>query len=224
MPNEPIIIIAGLADAAHVADLQRMADHVQRTIVLAAPPVEASGRLPGTNALDFTSHLEWEPVIEACRNVAKQGDLALFREHQLRHEGTAEVVRALGLRCIALDADVGYDDDPAWVTSRIESLQKSVAVEAYAIDLFTDVAASWDFFQETRPDELGPADIREIGERFPLVLSADLNEANVRQVMSFPTLRGLLMTCNEVEPWYPAHRHVMPYELIRSVLRVIWNL
>lgn len=225
MSNEPTILVAGLADPAHAADLQRMADEARRVIVLAAPLQVSGGRLAGATALDFTSYLEWEPVLEACRASARPGDLVLFREHQLRHEATAEAVRTLGLRAVALDADVSHDDVPARIAARIESLQKSTTMEAYALDLFTDVHASWDYFQrEAGPDALGPAALRKIGERFPLVLSADVSAANIRQVASFPGVRGILLTCDEVAPSYPAHRHVSSFESISAALHALWGL
>lgn len=222
---EPVILLTGVADEAHADELLAMAARAGQSLVLAASPV-TGGRpaLPGASCLDLTSYLDFDECTAVCRASARRGQLVLVREPQLRGTGLSDVVRDLGLPCVALDSDVSYDTDPSWVTGRIEDVMSACTLSHYAIDMFTDVQESWGFLMnEMRPDELSPSDLKDICERFPILLSADITEENVVNVASFPGVRGVFLTCDETQPFYSVDRHVMSFEDIRRCLRVLLN-
>lgn len=218
----PTVLLSGLGDPSHIKELRALAESVGGSLLTVVPP--GTRHVLGADGIDLTAYIDWESCIEACRRSAVHGGRVFVREPQIRYERLANVIRSLELRVVALDTDVSYDDDPSWIVERIELAQQRVAIEYYIVDLFTGVEASWDFFiHETRPEEFGPEDLRDLCARFPILLTADVSDANVLDIASFPGARGLLLTCDELRPTYPADRHAVSFEAIRGLLRRLWN-
>src|SRR5919202_1156172 len=157
--RDPIVLVTGLADGAHVTALRAMADASARSgslLLAAAPEVEARAE-----CLDLTAILDEHAFIEACRHAAPE-QLVLVRDHQLGFERMAGALADRGLRCVVLDANISYEVDPSWVESRLAELTAQARVELWALDLFCDVERAWDFLlHQTQEGEFGEADLRE---------------------------------------------------------------
>jgi hypothetical protein len=221
MTKQGIFLVAGLADATHVAALQRDVASFERQVTMALSVPEASRMTLETSCVDLTAHVAAEDVVSACRRWVSSGMLVLVRDHQLGMPSVVDVMNDLGLRAVVLDGTVSYDTDPSWVVAAMEAAASRVSVAYHALDLFCDVEASWSTFQETGDDEFNPSDLQKICEQFPVLLSADVEESNVLDIAAFPGARGIFVTCDDLSPRLPPERHHLPFDTIVRLLHVM---
>ena len=223
--NSPILLVSGLVDARRVYLLRELvaASSIHADVRFAQSPPRHGGE-HAADLLDLTSILDEEAFVAACREASSEPRArVLVRDHQLGFPRMVEALNQYELQSTVLCVSISYDTDPAWALGALTDLSALTQVELFALDLFCDVEGSWDFFaRQTREDEFGSADLQQLCERFPVLLTADLRPDNAREVASFSGTKGLLLACDTLEPRVPAERHVVSLEEITSIL-ALWS-
>jgi hypothetical protein len=221
LEHKPAVLVSGLVTAAHAESLHSLAAFACRKIILASPPTSGRDRRTESDCLDLTAIVDADAVGPACRAEAIPGQLVLVRDHQLGFQSIGTALNDLRLRCIVLYTHISYDVDVSWVLGRLDELSSLVRVEYFALDLFCDVEKSWEVFLSAQSDEFNARDLQHVCERFPSLLSADVGPDNVLEIASFPGVKGIFLTCDELEPRVPLERHVLTFDVVREMVHIL---
>ena len=111
-----------------------------------------------------------------------------FFQISLRQESLIEEnidkIRAFSHKIILTDAIASYEDDPNWIRDR---LNIGVTCKLNQLSLLPDVKNSWSFIKNECPkfsEELQVADIAEIVQSFPTLVTMDLKTSDITDICS----------------------------------------
>lgn len=223
--ESPILLVSGLVEAGQVESLRALV--VASTIhadVRFAQATPRRGSELVADLLDLTAIFDEDAFVAACREASLgPSPRVLVRDHQLGFKRMVEALNQHELHSTVLCFAISYDTDPSWALGALTELSAATQVDLFALDLFCDVESSWDLFaHQTGEDEFEPADLQQLCERFPVLLTADVRSDNAREVAGFPGAKGLLLACDALRPRAPAERHVLSVEEIESIL-ALWS-
>ncbi|WP_434044808.1 MULTISPECIES: hypothetical protein [Sorangium] len=218
--RQPMVIVSGLVDPMHIERVCVDSDPGESKVLLACAG-RREGYPGGVSCSDLTGYADDEACAHACRTWPIPGDIVLVRDHQLEHRALIDAIRKSNLGCVVLNTDVSYDTDPSWVVSRLRWAESLISVECFALDLFCDVEDSWNVLRHAGGDEFGLLDLQQLCAQFPVVLSADIKQENLSEIAAFPGARGVLLSCDELNPVLPPERHTLPFDAVVQFLSLL---
>ncbi len=108
--------------------------------------------------------------------------LSSIQQSKILPNEVYQELKIQGIGLIYSDLECSYDTDPSWILRSIHNSDFDFA----QIDLLGDIGDSWNFLKEKCPnftDELQVSDINDIARENPLLITTDLSENNLEEII-----------------------------------------
>ncbi|MBC9914050.1 hypothetical protein [Chitinophaga varians] len=195
-------------------------------------------RFPDTRSVDI-------PTALAIRNALQHCKLIIEFPHDVRAIDTVPILNEIspvcvqyngyglpgddfihemqrrGLSIIYAGIEASHDDDGSWVAGFHNEASRELNRVYLQIDLIPEYNDSWDYLKQEAwkySDSLQQEDILEIGEKFPLLVTTDIDAFNVREIIEeLHTVEGITFILCDVAPKWAVH--TFEYEDVVLILQ-----